>query len=58
MKKDLKGKKRVVPPGIEIPGIPTQKTVIRMPIHAGRPDAGRTRAPRIRPSRVYGEKPA
>lgn len=27
MKKDLKGKKRVVPPGIEIPGIPTQKMV-------------------------------
>lgn len=27
MKKDLKGKERVVPPGIEIPGIPTQKMV-------------------------------
>lgn len=26
-KKDLKGKERVVPPGIEIPGIPTQKMV-------------------------------
>lgn len=27
MKKDLNGKKRVVPPGIEIPGIPTKKMV-------------------------------
>ena len=27
MKKDLKGKERVVPPGIEIPGIPARKLV-------------------------------
>lgn len=27
MKKDLKGKERAVPPGIEIPGIPARKLV-------------------------------
>lgn len=27
MKEDLKGKERVVPPGIEIPGIPARKLV-------------------------------
>lgn len=31
MKKDLKGKERVVPPGIEIPGIPTRKLVKARP---------------------------
>lgn len=31
MKKDLKGKERVVPPGIEIPGIPAQKLVKARP---------------------------
>lgn len=31
MKKDLKGKKRVVPPGIEIPGIPARKLVKARP---------------------------
>lgn len=31
MKKDLKGKERAVPPGIEIPGIPARKLVKARP---------------------------
>lgn len=31
MKKDLKGKERVFPPGIEIPGIPARKLVKARP---------------------------
>lgn len=30
MKKDLKGKERAVPPGIEIPSIPARKLVKRL----------------------------